>query len=401
MLRRIKKKIRAQRREKAIEERRNNKEIIKAKFLEIAAKEETTPEDRKYVYDSFKYLESTAKKKRLYEGLDAKIREMMETYMSEESLADEKYSDRIYKDILFCNRIYGFSPQEYFTYDLEKLSHAGRKTFVTTRNKRAFYRELNNQNYIMYLNKKTEMYKKFKDYYGRDAFALYDEDDREGFREFVRKHPRFIYKPSDDYGGKGIKIINSYRTTGADDLFDILIAQGSGIVEELIVQGEELAQFHPKSVNTVRAVTFLNSDNEPEIQWCFLRMGMGENRTDNASGGGLSAMIDPETGTIISVGRNWKGETHIVHPDTGVPLIGFRMPEWDKAKELLKKVSNVLPQLRLVGWDLAYSENGWILIEGNSRPQCVSPQIPAYNGKFHCLEYMRNTLEAEKKVTEE
>lgn len=365
---------------------------IKSKCRAMADKEYISEKDFRYVTNSQKFLNAVPGLSLRAGKLDDEIDKAMKAEFSEAELADKERMKRIYEDILFCNKVYGFSPQEYFTFELEKLSHAGRKTFVTRRNKNSYYAKLNNKNYNMYLNKKTEMYRKFREFYGRDAQPLYDETDREAFRAFVNRHPVFIYKPSDDFGGKGIKIIDVTKTTGVNDTFDILISQGSGIVEELIEQGEALAQFHPQSVNTVRAVTCLNSSNEPEIQWCFLRMGMGGNHTDNASGGGLQAMIDPETGIINSVGRDWKGDVHMTHPDTGVQLMGFKLPEWDKAMELLKKVSNVIPELRLVGWDLAYSKNGWILIEGNSRPQCVSAQISSYNGKLYLMDNMVKDL---------
>lgn len=369
---------------------------IKRKCEAMASKECISQGDLRYVKSAFGLMGAIPGLSQSLARLNDAIDEAMKAGFSESELADKDRMRRVREDILFCNKVYGFSPQEYFTYELEKLSHAGRKTFVTTRNKRGYYSKLNNQNYNLYLNKKTEMYKKFSEFYGRDALPLYDETDREAFIEFVKKHPVFIYKPSDDYGGKGITIIDSEKTTGINDTFNILTSQGAGIVEELIEQGDALAQFHPESVNTVRAVTYLNSNNEPEIQWCFLRMGMGSSHTDNASSGGLSAMIDPETGIICSIGRDWKGDVHMTHPDTGVQLMGFKMPEWDKAMELLKKVSNVIPELRLVGWDLAYSKKGWILIEGNSRPQCVSAQISSYNGKLYLLDNMMEEMKAEK-----
>lgn len=374
------------------------KESIKIKCRAMADKEYISERDQRYVRVTHGLLGAVPGLSLRQQKLNDEISKALNAGLSKSELADKDRVKRLREDILFCNKVYGFSPQEYFTFELEKLSHAGRRTFVTRRNKNSYYAKLNNKNYNMYLNKKTEMYRKFKEFYGRDALPLYDDSDREAFNEFAGRHPLFVYKPSDDYGGKGIKIIDVTKTTGINDTFDILISQGSGIVEELIEQGEALAQFHPESVNTVRAVTCLNYRNEPEIQWCFLRMGMGSSRTDNASGGGLSAMIDPETGIINSIGRDWKGDVHMTHPDTGVQLMGYKLPEWDKAMELLKKVSNVIPELRLVGWDLAYSKNGWILIEGNSRPQCVSAQISSYNGKLYLMENMIKNLPSAKET---
>ena len=370
------------------------KNSIKTKCRAMADKEYISESDMRYVRVTYGLMDAVNGSSRNHVKLNSEIKQAMEAEFSETELADKDRMKKIREDIIFCYEVYGFSPQEYFTFELGKLSHAGRRTFVTRRNKNSYYSKLNNQNYNMYLDKKTEMYRKFREFYGRDALPLYDDEDRDAFKAFVDRHPVFIYKPSDDFGGKGIKIIDVTKTTGVNDTFDILISQSSGIVEELIEQGEALAKLHPESVNTVRAVTCLNSSNEPEIQWCFLRMGMGKSYTDNASGGGLQAMIDPDTGIICSTGRDWKGDVHMTHPDTGVQLMGFKLPEWEKAMELLKKVSNVIPELRLVGWDLAYSKNGWILIEGNARPQCVSAQISNYNGKLYLMDNMIKAMDS-------
>lgn len=311
-----------------------------------------------------------------------------------EKYNDKKYVKELYDDIVFCRSMYGFSDQEYFTYEVDKLSHKGRQQFVTMRGKYHYYYKFNNQNYIMYLNKKTEMYRKYRKYYGRDAFCIYDETDRDGFLEFVAKHPKFIYKPSDDSGGRGIEILDLSTVKNPTEIFDILLSQGCGIVEELIEQGQELAQFHPDSINTIRVVTFLNDEGKTEILWSFLRMGMGGNHTDNMSSGGLSAMIDPENGIIYSAGRDWKGDECVYHPDTHVQLVGFKIPEWDKAKELINEVALVIPQIRFVGWDIAYSTKGWVLIEGNSRPQCLSAQIPKYNGKLAQFRELEKKIDA-------
>ena len=313
----------------------------------------------------------------------------------EESIAPEKFEDKhyvkkLYNEILFARFMYGIAVREYFVYDFEKLSHEGRKTFVTRSNKYQYYRMLNDQNYTPYFNMKTETYRKFKEFYGREVLCMYDASDYPKFVEFVQRHPKFIYKPADDYGGHGVEIYDSRDYASLETLFELIIFNGFCVVEELIVQADEIARLHPQSVNTMRVVAYLSPSGETSIQWCFLRMGMGGSHTDNMSSGGLAAMVDPETGIIYSTGRDWKGDEHIFHPDTGIQLVGYQIPEWDKLREMVASLSKVLPQVRLVGWDLSYTTKGWVFVEGNARPQCVSAQITEYNGKLHLYQNMAN-----------
>lgn len=321
--------------------------------------------------------------------------EVIKNNVSEEEFKNTKAMNKIYDQIIYCRFMYQINAREYFTYEFKKLSHEGRKTFLTRGNKYPFYRKFNNQNYLDYFNMKTETYRKFKKFYKRDVAPLYDEDDYPAFLEFVTKHSRFIYKPSDDYGGQGINIYDVNDYDNPEDLFKILIFNGYCVVEELIKQSEEIARIHPESVNTTRVVAFRKLDGEIIIQWAFFRMGMGGSHTDNMSGGGLGSMVDPKTGILYATGRDYLGQDHLFHPDTGVKIIGFQLPEWDSLLELIKDLSMVIPEVRLVGWDFAHTDKGWDFVEANSRPQCLTAQISKHNGRLH------QYLEIEKIFDEE
>ncbi|MBQ7204159.1 MAG: hypothetical protein IJS03_09155 [Eubacterium sp.] len=319
---------------------------------------------------------------------------IMQDYLSEEELASKRTVRRIYNDILFCRFIYGTVTREYFSFDFRFLSHEARKTYVTRNNKYPFYRKFNNGNYVGYLNKKTETYAKFKEFYKREVLCIYGEEDFDAFVEFTKRHERFIYKPADDYGGHGVEIYDSSKYPDKRDLFDIILFNGFCVVEELIVQADPIKALHPSSVNTMRVVAFLSPSGETKIQWCFLRMGMGGSHTDNMSSGGLAIIVDPKTGIAYLPGRDWLGAEHLFHPDTGEKLIGFQIPDWDELLELVNKLSHVIPQIRLVGWDLAYTDKGWIFVEGNATPQCVSAQLTNFNGKLHVYRNMNAEFNA-------
>ena len=325
---------------------------------------------------------------------------VIEKNVTKAEYKNKRKMQKIYREILFCRLVYRINAREYFTYNFNMLSHNGRKTFITRGNKYPFYKKINNQNYLEYLNMKTETYRKFKEYYLRDVLPMYDESDYSAFLEFIKKHPRFIYKPSDDYGGQGIKIYDINDYSNLEDLFEIIIYNGYCVLEELIKQAEEIARIHPESVNTTRVVAFRKNDGDIIIQWAFFRMGMGGNHTDNMSGGGLGVMVDPETGILSASGRDYLGNDHLFHPDTGVKLIGFQMPEWDNLLKLVKELFSVIPEIRLVGWDLAYTDNGWDLVEANSRPQCLTAQISKHNGRLHQYQEIAKIFDEEMKENE-
>ena len=54
------------------------------------------------------------------------------------------------------------------------------------------------------------------------------------------------------------------------------------------------------------------------------------------------------------------------HPATHTAFKNFTVPYFNQAKKLVIQVANLMPNLRLVGWDVGIGESGPVLIEGNS-----------------------------------
>ena len=96
-----------------------------------------------------------------------------------------------------------------------------------------------------------------------------------------------------------------------------------------------------------------------------LRMGVGNSIKDNAGLGGIYASVDPSTGVIQSDAKNYMNEHFLFHPTTRCQIIGFRMPEWDKAKALITDMATHRLGTTLISWDIAYSERGWCMVEAN------------------------------------
>jgi glutathione synthase/RimK-type ligase-like ATP-grasp enzyme len=200
------------------------------------------------------------------------------------------------------------------------------------------------------------------------------EDDKETFLNFARNHKKFIVKPYNSSGGRGVCIKNM-EETDPEECFNEFISQGGAVVcEELIEQSQKMSVFHPSSVNTLRLPTIRIND-EVFLFHPFFRTGVGNAVVDNALSGGNFALVDPETGMVFSDARNEKGDKFQTHPDTGLSYKGYQLPDWDQAVELVKELSAVLKDCRYVGWDLAHTENGWVMVEGNPRGQLVVMQM--------------------------
>ena len=117
-----------------------------------------------------------------------------------------------------------------------------------------------------------------------------------------------------------------------------------------------------------------------------LRVGRSDGIIDNFSAGGISALIDPETGCICSDGADKKGHRYAAHPDTGVRFNGYRLPEWDKAVAMVTTAAHMVPGNHYCGWDLAYSTHGWCMVEANCTAQMGGMQIITQTGRKAELE---------------
>ena len=275
--------------------------------------------------------------------------------------------NRLALDVVFCKLRYRMKVDEYFRYEFYYLNKAGRKQYVADSELIPKLRKQDDPDSFFILRYKDRAYEAFKKYYRRDCLKIEKQSDYEAFEEFCGKHSEFIVKPlSGSYGGRGV-----YKEKVADaaqcrKVFKELIkSEKTYFVEELIDQDEGMKKYHPESVNTIRLVT-CNTGKEVEIVQSSVRIGMGGSVVDN---GCLSSSVDLETGLITSLGRcaHRKG-LYAFQPDTGEQIIGTYIPKWEELKVQIVEMANVLPKQRVIGWDMALSTKGWVMIEGNTQP---------------------------------
>ncbi len=65
-----------------------------------------------------------------------------------------------------------------------------------------------------------------------------------------------------------------------------------------------------------------------------------------------------------------------VHPKTGSKIVGFHIPFWNEAKQMVLEAAKVVEQVGYVGWDVCIGPDGPELIEGNSFPGHDIYQMP-------------------------
>ena len=297
-------------------------------------------------------------------------------YYGENSKLDK---NKIVNDMLQEARKYSFGFDEYHMYHFENMLFEDRRTYVSDRERITYCERMNNMKNMIIFDDKGLTYQTYKQFYNRDLLEIFNEKDFDRFSHFIKKHVNFIVKPFDGACGVGIKIINS---KGKDEksIFNGLLKEYSRglVVEELIKQKQEMSMLHPQSVNTLRVPTIKYPDHV-DIIHPILRIGRGNAVVDNGGSGGICCGIDVSTGKTFSAVDEY-GNSYTSHPDTGIELIGYQIPLWNEAKNLVKELAEILPDNHYTGWDLALTDNGWILQEANDRGTFILFQITSDRG---------------------
>ena len=192
-------------------------------------------------------------------------------------------------------------------------------------------------------------------------------------------------KPIRDSSGKRTRKIHApthkLSLKEAEDIQGVLLAD-SFLIQAEVMQHQELSKLNHTSLNTIRMDTFKAGGGASEILSAVLRVGLAGKHIDNASSGGIFVGIDILNGTLKPHGYTLLsrgGSIYSIHPDSKIPFGGFRLPFFDEVKRLALDAANLIPKA-IVGWDIAISNGGPVLIEGNAKYYGMDISDIAYGG---------------------
>lgn len=267
-------------------------------------------------------------------------------------------------DIIYCGIKYMAGYVDYEVFDFYNLTAKQRKTIITRGVNNKFVSILNNGAASTTLDNKLLFNEKYNNFLGRDWLNL-NLASKDEFNIFVKNKNVIIAKPHNQSCGKGVEKI-AVNTTTIDALYDNLIKNNQILIEENIIQHPQMANLYSNAVNTLRIVT-INKNNVVHIVFKSIRIGNAGNVVDNFNHGGLFAIID-DFGIISSPAVDKKGNIYTNHPFTNHPIVGFKIPLFDNALDLVKDMAAVTPEVGYVGWDIAITPTKAIVIEANPFP---------------------------------
>ena len=183
--------------------------------------------------------------------------------------------------------------------------------------------------------------------------------------ETLKERKNYFIKPIRGSLGSGIEQIHDFEEyCKSKENF----MKGRFIVQESVTQHSEMNKLNPKSVNTLRLVTIMDKNGEVSLFSRLLRIGTSKSGyVDNWAKGSLIVGITKDGG-LKKYGfyQPGFGTKEQMHPDSKIEFETFKIPYYSQAEEAVIRAHKFFYDMYSVGWDVAITENGCVIIEGNN-----------------------------------
>ena len=300
-----------------------------------------------------------------------KINEQYQTYFSECHL---KNSSDIKKEMIDWIKANGEFNDFYYLYGLDVFGsqpdlYLDNKSFMRTRNEMALFKKENSQ--ISILRDKYLFYKymascklKVPEVYAvLIRNRLFDGDMNTTTIDALFSYGDFFAK---DINGECASFVRHIKKT--DDYLKIINDTNINdcIMQKKVIQSKEMDLINPYAINTLRIVTVYN-DGNPFVLTSLLRVGTKASEpVDNWAAGGLAIGIE-KNGFLKEYGfyKPIHGTKTNIHPDTGIVFKNFKVPLYNEAINMVLNAHKYFYNIETIGWDVAITDDGPFIIEGN------------------------------------
>ncbi len=204
-----------------------------------------------------------------------------------------------------------------------------------------------------------------------------EEMSYESVIELLKEKGQLFIKPYGVGKGNGVNILIYKDETiyvdetpySDEDFLTFLRNRDNWFISEAMKQHQYSDAIYDKTVNTIRFITLRDIQTHRfKTFFAVQRIGTAETiPVDNGSRGGLVANIDLETGVLSEARCLHNRNVYKHHPDSGAPIEGAAVPNWNSIKEQMIELANKMPYMHFIAWDILVLEDGEIcVIEGNT-----------------------------------
>lgn len=295
---------------------------------------------------------------------------------------------KLWRNIIQSSLKYNISLQEYFLFRFYEISDKEKESFAGTGYMYEYQLFMNPKDNREILEDKLIFLKEYAPFIHHNYLAI---EDIEGKSETLKKilqnnSSKIVLKNSKGQCGIGVEVRESDEFNDYS-LIKRLKETGNDFVEDFVLQHDDLNRLSPSGLNTIRIITQL--DKNDEVIFLGARLRITINSTiDNLAAGNIAATINEETGIVEGPGvySDITKKEEYKHPVTGVDIVGFQIPFWEESMQMAKEAALLHKQNRSIGWDVAITNEGPELIEGNHDWCKLLWQLPIKKGLKSILE---------------
>lgn len=258
---------------------------------------------------------------------------------------------------------YKINDNDYMKGDYLNLTKEEKKDFVTNYNYKKLIKYLNSESYSKTLENKNMFYKIFEKYIGRKYIDLRIASFTE-FEKFVENKTAVIAKRISTQYGEGVSKIIIKGNSNLKQTYTYLLRNKQFIVEEELNQADILNNINPYALNFVRFTTILK-DSRVYIIGTTLVTNSGHE--DTITSNNIFMDLD-ENGKIVGNAVDNNGKIYLKHPRTKIKFEGKVIPNMKRAMKIVSIASRMVPEVRLIGWDVAITEHNAYIIGCNTTP---------------------------------
>jgi len=294
---------------------------------------------------------------------------------------------QLYKDAIVCTFRYNISPIDYFIFRFFELTEEDRSKWAGTGYMYEFQKLMNPVKFRAVLNNKILFNDLFKSFIKREFTTLSDLITNNELAEVWAEKAEvgIVLKNSVGQAGRQIKVLKDIRIS-SETLISIMHSGHYDLAEDFIIQHPIMMSLSDSGVNTIRIIT-QEQNGRIDLMAARIRISINS-KVDNLAAGNAAAPIDLETGIVTgpAVFSDITKSDISFHPVSGARIIGFQVPLWQQVVEMVIEAALLIPENRSVGWDVAITSHGPLIIEGNHNWCKLLWQLPVKKGLKEELE---------------
>lgn len=270
---------------------------------------------------------------------------------------------------------------EYFQFRFFEQTRNERRKWAGTGTLYEYQLKMNPRNSRGILENKIQFLENYRPFVKRSYAKLRElESDPEVLHKFCGDASgKLVLKGSLGQVGAEVQVIDCGDFT-PELLLSHMKDRHFDLIEEFVVQHSSIMALSSSGLNTIRVFTQLDKGH---VHFLGARLRISVNSpVDNMGAGNLAAPIDMKTGTVNGPGvySDIDKEECATHPVSGALIEGFHIPFWSEVMEMAKNASLYSPENKSIGWDIAITESGPELIEGNHNWCKLLWQLPVKKG---------------------